>query len=111
MRTGLQLQIEKLEAKLKRYRIDNEELQDMNMKLEVLIKLHKMQKECKEQKISDQNNHIEKLSAQIKKIKDENDFNQRQKNQEIKKEISDYKAEIIRLNKLVNDKYEELTHI
>ena len=79
MESGLQVQIEKLEAKLNHYRRDNEELQDMNMKLEVLIKLHKMQKECKEKKISDQNNHIEKLSAQIKKLKDENDFNQRQK--------------------------------
>ena len=33
------------------------------------------------------------------------------KNQDIKKEISDYEAEIIRLNKIVNDKDEELTHI
>ena len=33
------------------------------------------------------------------------------KNQEIKKEISDYEAEIICLNKIVNDKDEELTHI
>ena len=38
----------------------------------MLIKLHK-------------NNHIERLSAQIKKLKDENDFYQRQKNQDIKK--------------------------
>ena len=38
-----------------------------------------MKKERKEQIIFDQNNHIEKLSAQIKKLKDENDFNQRQK--------------------------------
>ena len=45
----------------------------------MLIKLHRMQKERKEQKISDHNNHIEKLSAQINKLKDENDFNQRQK--------------------------------
>ena len=79
MESGLRLQIEKLEAKLKRYKRDNEELQDINTKLEMLIKLHKMQKECKEQKLFDQNNHIEKLSAQIKKLKDENDFNQRQK--------------------------------
>ena len=70
-----------------------------------------MQKERKEQKISDQNNHIEKLSAQIKKLKDENDFNQRQKNQDIKKEIIDYEAKIIRLNKIINDRDEELTHI
>ena len=79
MESDLKLQIEKLEAKLKHYRINNEELQDLNTKLKVLIKLHKMKKERKEQKISDQNNHIEKLSAQIKKLKDENDFNQRQK--------------------------------
>ena len=79
MEAGLQAQIEKLEAKLKRYRRDNEELQNINTKSEMLIKSHKMQKECKEQIISDQNNHIENLSAQIKKLKDENDFNQRQK--------------------------------
>ena len=79
MESGLRLQIEKLEAKLKRYQRDNEELRDTNTKSEMLIKLHKMQKEHKEQKISDQNNHIEKLSTQIKKLKDENDFNQRQK--------------------------------
>ena len=79
MEVGLQVQIEKLEAKLKRYQRDNEELRDINTKSEMLIKLHRMQKERKEQKISDQNNHIEKLSAQIKKLKDENDFNQRQK--------------------------------
>ena len=50
MESGLRLQIEKLEAKLKHYRIDNEELQDLNTQLVVLIKLHKMQKERKEQK-------------------------------------------------------------
>ena len=111
MESGLRLQTEKLKAKLKRYQRDNEELKNMNMKSEMLIKLHKMQKERKEQKISDQNNHIEKLSAQIKKLKDENDFNQRQKNQDINKEISDYETEIIRLNKIVNDKDEELMHI
>ena len=33
------------------------------------------------------------------------------KNQDIKKEIIYYEAEIIRLNKIVNDKDEELTHI
>ena len=48
-----------------------------------------MQKEIKEQKISDQKNHIEKLSAQIEKLKSKNDFNQRLKNQDIKKEIND----------------------
>ena len=33
------------------------------------------------------------------------------KNQEIRKEISDYEAKIICLNKIVNNKDEELTHI
>ena len=75
MEVGLQAQIEKLEDKLKHYRRDNEELRDKNTKSEMLIKLHKMQKECKEQIIFDQNNHIEKLSAQIKKLKYEIDFN------------------------------------
>ena len=70
-----------------------------------------MQKELNEQKKFDQKNHIEKLSAQIEKLKDENDFNQRLKNQDIKKEINDYEAEIKWLNKIVNDKDEELTHI
>ena len=42
-----------------------------------MIKLLKMQKELKEQKIYDQKNHIEKLSTQIEKLKDESDFNQR----------------------------------
>ena len=92
MEVGMQAQIEKLEAKLKCYRRDNEELQDINTKLEMLIKLHKMQKEHKEQIISDQNNHTEKLLAQIKKLKDESDFNQRLTNQDIKKEISDYEV-------------------
>ena len=77
MEMGLQAQIEKLEAKLMRCRRDNEELRDINTKSEKLIKLHHMQKVCKEQIISDQNNHIEKLHAQIKKLKDESDLNQR----------------------------------
>ena len=111
MEAGLQAQIEKLEAKLKHYRRDNEELRDKNMKSEMLIKLRQMTKERKEQIISDQYNHIEKLYAQIKKLKDESDFNQRRTNQDIKKEISDYKVETIRLNKIVNNKDEELTHI
>ena len=90
MESGLQVQIEKLEAKLKHYRRENEELRHTNTKSEMLIKLHHMQKERKEQIMSDQNNHIEKLYAQIKKLKDESDFNQRLTNQDIKKEISDY---------------------
>ena len=32
------------------------------------------------------------------------------KNQEIKKEISDYKAEIMRLNKIINDRDDKKTH-
>ena len=111
MEAGLQAQIEKLEAKLKRYRRENEELRHTNTKSEILIKLNYMEKECKEQLISDQNNHIEKLHAQIKKLKDESDFNQRLTNQDIKKEISDYEVETIRLNKIINNKDEELTHI
>ena len=111
MESGLRLQIEKLEANLKRYRRDNEELQDTNTNLEVIIKIHEMQKDLKEQKISNQKNHIEKLSAQIEKLKDENNFNQRLKNQDIKKEINDYEAEIKRLNKIVSDKDEELMQI
>ena len=111
MDSGLQLQIEKLESKLKRYQRDNEELRDTNTNLEVMIKIHEMQKELKEQNISDQKNHIEKLSAQIEKLKDENDFNQRLKNQDIKKEMNYYEAEIKQLNKIVSDKDEELTQI
>ena len=79
MESNSRLQIEKLEAKLKHYQKDNEELWDMNTKSEVLIKLHKMQKECKEQKISDQKNHIENLSSQIEKLKEESEFDQKQK--------------------------------
>ena len=111
MEAGLRLQIEKLEAKLKHYRRENEELRHTNMKSEILIKLNHMEKERKEQLISDQNNHIEKLYAQIKKLKDESDFNQRRTNQDIKKEISNYEVETIRLNKIINNKDEELTHI
>ena len=71
MESGLQVQIEKLEAKLKHYWRENEELRDKNTKSEMLIKLHHMQKERKEKIISDKNNHIEKLYAQIKKLKHE----------------------------------------
>ena len=85
MESGLQAQIEKLEAKLKHYQRENEELRDTNTKSEILIKLRQMTKERKEQIIFDQNNHIEKLYAQIKKLKDESDFNQRRTNQDIKK--------------------------
>ena len=44
-----------------------------------------MQKELKEQKNFDQKNHRKKLSAQIEKSKEENDFNQILRNQNIKK--------------------------
>ena len=85
MESSLRLQIEKLKAKLKHYQRDNEELWDTNTNSEVIIKIHEMQKELKEQKISDQKNHIEKLSAQIEKLRDECEFNQKQKKQYIKK--------------------------
>ena len=111
MEAGLRLQIEKLKAKLKRYRKDSEELQDTNTNLEVIIKIHEMQKELKEQKNFKQKNHIEKLSAQMEKLKDENDFNQILKNQDIKKEINNYEAEIKWLNKIVSDEDEELMQI
>ena len=48
---------------------------------------------------------------QIKELKYENDINQRLNNQDIKKEIKDYEAEIIRLNKIINGNDEELTQI
>ena len=80
-----QLQVEKLEGILRCYQIGNDELRDMNNKLEIRIKIHEIQKEFKEQRISDQKNDIEKLSAQIKELKDEKDLNQRLKNQDIKK--------------------------
>ena len=92
MEVGLQLQIEELETKLRCYRRDNEDLRDMNTKSEVMIKLHEIQERFKEQKNSDQKNHIEKLSAQIEELKDESDFIQRLKSQDIKKEIKDYEA-------------------
>ena len=85
MESGLPLQIEKLEAKLKCYQRDNEELRDTNTNSKVIIKIHEMQKELKEQKKFDQKNHMEKLSVQIEKLKSENEFNQRLKNQDIKK--------------------------
>ena len=62
MKFGLWLQIEKLEAKLKRYRRDNEELRDTNTNSEVIIKIHEMQKELKEQKIYDQKKSYRKIA-------------------------------------------------
>ena len=76
-----------------------------------MIKLHQIQERFNEHKISNQKNHIEKLSLKIKELKDKSDFNQRLKNQDIKKEIKDYEALIIRLNKIFRDKDEELTQI
>ena len=61
MESGLRLQIEKLKAKLKPYRRDNEESRDTNTNLEVIIKIHEMQKELKEQKISDQKKSYRKI--------------------------------------------------
>ena len=90
METSLQLQVEKIKCILRHYQRDNDELRDMNNKLEIKIKLHGIQKEFKEQRISYQKNDIEKLSAQIKELKDEKDFNQRLKNQDIKKQLNEY---------------------
>ena len=104
MESGLRLQIEKLEGKLKRYQRDNEELRDTNTNSEIIIKIHEMQKELKEQNISDQKNHIEKLSTQIEKLKDKNNFNQRLKNQDIKKEINNYEAKIKQIKFLQQQK-------
>ena len=44
MEACLQLQIEKLEAKLRRYQRDNKELHEMNERLEMMIKLHEIQR-------------------------------------------------------------------
>ena len=82
MEVRLLLQTEKSETKLRHYQGDNDELRDMNNKLEIKIKLHEIQKEFKEQQIFDQKNDIEKLSAQIKELQDKNDFDKRLKNQE-----------------------------
>ena len=65
----------------------------------------------KDEEITRLKNHSQDLIAQIKKLKDESDFNQRLTNQDIKKEISDYEVETIRLNKIVNNKDEVLTQI
>ena len=111
MESGLRLHIEKLEAKLKRYQIDNKYLRDRNKNLEVIIEIHKIDEKYKEKNISNQKNHIDKLYAQIDGLKEENDFNQRLKNQDIKKEKNVYEVEIKRLNKIVSDKDEELMWI
>ena len=79
--------------------------------MEVIIEIHKIDEKYKEKNISNQKNHIEKLYAQIDELKEENDFNQRLKNQDIKKEINDYEAEIKWLNKIVSNKDEELMQI
>ena len=99
METNLQLQVEKKESKLWHYRRYNEDLCNMNTKSKVMIKIHKIQERFNEQIFFEQNNQIEILSTKIEELKDESDFNQRLKNQDIKKEINNYEAEIIRLNK------------
>ena len=83
----------------------------MNNNLEIRIKIHEIQKDLKERVIFDQKNDIEKLFAEIEELKDEKDFNQRLKNQDVKKQLNEYKEEIMRLNKIVNDKDEVLTQI
>ena len=85
MQASLRLQIEKLETQLRCYKKDNEDLHNINRKSEVLIELHELQEKFKERKIFDQENNIEKLSMQIKELKDESDFHQRLKNEDIKK--------------------------
>ena len=42
MEASLQLQIEKLETKLQRYRRDNEDLHNINIKSKELIELHEL---------------------------------------------------------------------
>ena len=85
MEASLQLQVEKLEGILRCYQRHNDELWDMNNNLEIRIKIHEIQKDLKERVIFDQKNDIEKLFAEIEELKDEKDFNQRLKNQDIKK--------------------------
>ena len=75
MEVGLRLQIEKLEAKLKRYQRDNKDLRDRNKNLEVIIEIHKIEKKYNEKNISNMKNHIEKVFAQIEELKTENNFN------------------------------------
>ena len=60
--------------------------------MEVIIEIHKIEKKYNEKNISNLKNHIEFFFAQIEELKNENDFNQRLKNQDIKKEIKYYKA-------------------
>ena len=111
METSLQLQVEKLESILRHYKRDINELSDMNNTFEIKIKIHDIQKDFKEREISDQKNNIEKLFAKIEELKDEKDFNQRLKNQDIKKKLNEYKEVIICMKKIINDKDEELTRI
>ena len=44
----------------------------MNTKSKVMIKLHNIQENLTEQKISDKKNHIEKLSTENREIKRQN---------------------------------------
>ena len=111
MEISLQLQVEKLEGMLRHYQRDNDELRDMNNKLEIMIKIHEIQKEFKEREIFDQKIDIDNLFAKIEELKDEKDFNQRLKNQDIKKQLNEYKEKIICLSTIINDKDEELVQI
>ena len=92
MEVSLQLQVEKIEGKLRHYRRDNEYLHDMDTKYKVMIKLHHIQERFNEQKVPYLKNHIEKLFVKIEELKYESDFNERLKNQDINKEINDYEA-------------------
>ena len=51
------------------------------------------------------------MSTEIEELKDEKDFNQRLKNQDIKKQLNEYKEKIICLSKIINDKDEELVQM
>ena len=61
----------------------------------MLTKIHEIQNDFKEREISDQKNNIEKLSTKIEELKDEKDFNQRLKNQDIKKQLNEYKKNTV----------------
>ena len=69
-----------MEAKLRNYQRDNDELLEMNKICEINIIIHEIQKEFKEWQIFDQKTDIENFSAKFEELKDEKDFNQRIKN-------------------------------
>ena len=111
MESSLWLQIDKLESKSKRYQRDNEDLRDKNKNLEVIIEIHKIEVKYKEKNISNQKKSYRKIICTNWRIKRWKWFQSKIENQDIKKEINDYEVEKIRLNKFVNNKDEELTHI